>query len=393
MRRSWLQPPRLRIGQDGEGERHATWLELFYDLVFVATVAQLAENLSRDISLDGFIRFLVLFVPVWWSWIGAAYFATRFDTDDTGHRLLTVLQMIAVAAMATNIRNGLGSSSAEFAVSYAIVRLLLVLEYIRAGRYVPEARRLTRRYSRGFALAAMFWLASAFVPIPMRFIFWMVGFLVDFGTPIFAGQLHSQLAPHAWHLPERFGLFTLIVLGESVVGAVSALSEHSWNASSAATAALGLCTAFGLWWVYFDSVAGTAILAARDSGRVIIYQIWIYSHLPLTIGLAALGVGIPQAVLQAPGSLPNAISWLTLGSMAICFFSLAAIHLTTTAPGTKLPKELGAISRSAAAILMLALAASGLRFPPIALTVILTFTCAAMVVVDFYERQSHEDGL
>lgn len=391
MRRSWWQPPRLRIGQSSEGERHATWLELFYDLVFVAAVIQLSENLSRDLSASGFIRFLVLFVPVWWAWIGAAFFATRFDSDDTAHRLLTMLQMIAVAAMTANIHAGLGSSSAGFAMSYAIVRLLLVAEYIRAGKNIPEARPLTGRYSKGFALAALVWLASAFVPIPIRFILWAVGFFIDFGTPISAGQLHSRLAPHESHLPERFGLFTLIVLGETVAGAVSGVSGYRWNMSSAVTAALGLCTAFGLWWIYFDSVAGTAILAARECGRINIYQIWIYSHLPLTIGLTAVGVGITQAVLASSGPLSDIIRWLTFGSMAICFLSLAAIHITTTLPETKLRKELGSTSRMLAAILLLALASSGLKFPPVTLTAVLTLLCAAMVIIDFYERQHHEN--
>lgn len=391
MRRSWLQPPRLRIGPGGEGERHATWLELFYDLVFVAAIFQLSTNLSEDISVSGFLSFLVLFVPVWWSWVGAAFYATRFDTDDTAHRLFTMLQMIAVAAMAVSVRAGLSSMSAEFAASYAVVRLLLVAEYARAGRHVPEARQLTGRYSKGFALAAVLWLASAFVPIPARFALWAVGLLVDFGTPILAGQLHSRLAPHPWHLPERFGLFTLIVLGDSVVRAVSAVSGHSWNVLSATTAALGLCTAFGLWWIYFDSVAGTAIRAARDAGRIVTYQVWIYAHLPLVIGLAAVGVGVTQAVLHAPGTLPSSIRWLALGSMAVCFLSLAAIHLTTTSARASLPREPGAAFRGIAAVFMLALAASGLSLRPVVLTGILALSCAAMVVIDFYEMQIHHD--
>lgn len=389
MRRSWLQPPRLRIGQDGENERHATWLELFYDLVFVTAIIQLSENLIRDISISGFIKFVVLFIPVWWSWIGAAFFATRFDTDDTAHRLLTMLQMIAVAAMAANVHAGLGSSSSGFAISYAIVRLLLVVEYIRAGHYVREARLLTGRYSKGFALAALIWLISAFVPIPTRFLLWAVGLVVDFGTPIFAGQLHSQLAPHAWHLPERFGLFTLIVLGETIAGAVFGVSGHGWNLYSALTAALGMCIAFGLWGLYFDSVAGTAILAAREGGRIAIYQVWIYAHLPLTIGLVAVGVGVTKAVLCAPGLLTPPARWLLLVSAAICFLSLAAIHLTTTWPVSRPSKDVGVASRGFAALFMLVIALSGVILRPVALSGVILVFCAALVIIDFYEMQRH----
>ncbi|MEI1375203.1 MAG: low temperature requirement protein A [Nostoc sp.] len=108
---NFLQPPRLRIGEDTEEERRATWLELFYDLVFVVAVSQLAHNLNEDISLSGLFGFVVLFIPVWWSWIGTTFYANRFDSDDVGHRLLIGIQMLTAAAMAINIHHGLGESS------------------------------------------------------------------------------------------------------------------------------------------------------------------------------------------------------------------------------------------------------------------------------------------
>lgn len=102
---NFLQPPRLRIGEDTEEERRASWLELFYGLVFVVAVSQLAHNLNEDISLSGLFGFVVLFIPVWWSWIGTRFYANRFDSDDVGHRLLIGLQMLTAAAMAINIHH------------------------------------------------------------------------------------------------------------------------------------------------------------------------------------------------------------------------------------------------------------------------------------------------
>ena len=113
--------------------RRATWLELFYDLVFVVVIFQLAHNLEEDFSLYGFLGFLALFVPVWWSWIGAVFYATRFDTDDLGHRILILLQMVGAAALAVNVPDGLGDDSAGFALSYAAIHIILVLEYVRTG--------------------------------------------------------------------------------------------------------------------------------------------------------------------------------------------------------------------------------------------------------------------
>jgi low temperature requirement protein LtrA len=84
----------------------------------------------------------VLFIPVWWAWIGTTFYANRFDSDDVGHRLLTGLQMLAIAALAINVHNGLSESSAGFALAYAAGRILLVIEYLRAANSIPVARPL-----------------------------------------------------------------------------------------------------------------------------------------------------------------------------------------------------------------------------------------------------------
>ncbi|MCL6751006.1 low temperature requirement protein A, partial [Nostoc sp. CCCryo 231-06] len=226
---NFLQPPRLRIGEDTQEERRATWLELFYDLVFVVAVSQLAHNLNEDISLSGLFGFVVLFIPVWWSWIGTTFYANRFDSDDVGHRLLIAIQMLTAAAMAINIHHGLGESSPGFAISYALGRGVLVIEYVRAGRHIPIARPLTTRHAIGFAIAALLWLISASVAIPWRFGFWTLGIIVDFATPLTVRKFQVGLLPHASHLPERFGLFTIIVLGEAIIAVVNGVSEQKWD--------------------------------------------------------------------------------------------------------------------------------------------------------------------
>ena len=133
---------------------------------------------------------------------------------------------------------GLGRGSAGFALSYAAVRFLLVGEYFGAYVWVPAARSLTRRFGLGFGLAATIWLVSAWVPTPPRFYLWGLGLLIDFATPLGAGKLHSQLAPHPTHLPERFAAFILIVLGEAIAAVVMGLTKHAWSPQSGLTAAL-----------------------------------------------------------------------------------------------------------------------------------------------------------
>ena len=127
---------------------------------------------------------MALFVPVWWSWTGAAFYATRFDTDDLGHRILILLQMVGAAALAVNVSDGLGNDSAGFALSYAAIRIILVLEYVRTGisKSFSSATPLIRRYSRGFLSAAIVWIISAFIPPPFRFVLWGIGLVIDFAT-------------------------------------------------------------------------------------------------------------------------------------------------------------------------------------------------------------------
>jgi low temperature requirement protein LtrA len=365
MKKILWKPPRLRIGEGAEGERHATWLELFYDLLFAAVVAQLTFDLSQDLSRFGVLTFVVLGVPVWWAWVGQSFYATRFDTDDLGHRLFIIAQMFAVAAMAVNVHAGLGHSSAGFALSYAAVRFILVGEYWGAHVWVPVARSLTRRFSLGFGLAAAIWLVSAWVPTPFRFYLWGLGLLIDFATPLTAGKkLHSKLAPHATHLPERFALFILIVLGEAIAGVVMGLTKHDWNVQSGLTAALGLSLAFSLWWIYFDNIDGAAIRAAQTRGRIWLYQGWLYAHLPLVIGLAASAVGVQYAIVSPPAvALPPGERWFMCSAIALVFSSIGCIQLVIDASRNEIQKTRLAF-RFGGAAAVLALGALGGLSPP-----------------------------
>lgn len=364
MKKILWKPPRLRIAEGAEGERHATWLELFYDLLFAAVVAQLTFQLSQGLSASGVLAFLVLGVPVWWAWVGQSFYATRFDTDDLGHRLFIIAQMFAVAAMAVNVHDGLGNGSAGFALSYAAVRFILVGEYLGAHVWVPAARSLTKRFALGFGLAAAIWLVSAWVPTPARFYLWGLGLLVDFATPLGAGQLHSQLAPHPAHLPERFAAFILIVLGEAIAGVVMGLTIHAWGVQSGLTAALGLSIAFSLWWVYFDNIDGAAIRAARAQGRIWLYQGWLYAHLPLVIGLAASAVGVQYAVASPQILvLPPEVRWFICGAVALVLLSIGCIQIVIDASRSEIQKtRLGFRFGGAAAAL--GLGALGGMSPP-----------------------------
>jgi low temperature requirement protein LtrA len=392
MLRALLKAPRLRSVT--AGERHATWLELFYDLIFVVAVAELAHTLSAHVDWQGLLTYLFLFVPVWWSWIGATFYATRFDPDDIVHRLLTLVQMAGVAALAVNVHDGLGKTSVAFALSYVAVRAVLIFQYYRAWRSVPEARPLINWYMAGFSISALMWLLSVFVPPPARFVIWAFALLIDIGAPVTARRLAALIPPHISHVPERMGLFIIIVLGESVAAVVRALSELEWDVASSVTALLGLMIAFSLWWTYFNGGGGGGEMPpGLTPRRLRLYQYWLYTHFFLAAGLAAAGVGVEHAVKVAKDAAMSAPDrWLICGAVAASLIALGLVHSTGAAnSGEQRDIRLHAFAHSMAAVLVLFLAAFGGGLSAPVVVGLLALICATQVILDIREQIAHHE--
>jgi low temperature requirement protein LtrA len=378
-------------------ERHATWLELFYDLVFVVTVSQLSHYLFHDVSLSNFFGFLFLFIPVWWSWIGTTFFATRFYSDDLGHRLLLLLQMGGAGAMAVNISSAFNNNFSGFALSYAFMRLILVIEYVRVFRTIKSsesANPLVKRYIIGFSIAAIIWLISAFVPIiEIRFALWVIGLTIDFATPISTSKLTSKFAPHISHLPERMGLFTLIVLGESIVGIVNGMTEQIWDVYSVIEASLGLCISFSLWWLYFDSTGRLPIQILREKGRISLYLIWLYTHFPLVVAITAVGVGIRRLVSSEQHSvLSNSDLWLICGSVAISLISQSVLHLISIDQDTHdfTRRKKFAISRIVSSVVIISIPIILNNYGiPIIIASLITGVCGFQIIFDLKSHPHH----
>jgi low temperature requirement protein LtrA len=383
MVRQWWQPPRLTINIDSDEERKATWLELFYDLVYVVVVAELAAGLNEHVNLDGLLAFVLLFIPVWWSWTGVTFYNDRFDTDNTGHRLLTLLQMVAIVGLAVNVHAGLGETSQGFALAYAANRAVLILMYWRVARAIPQARPLAQHYMAGFSLAALIWLLSVFLPPPLRFVLWTAGLLVDIGTAILprARRLQQQLAVNVTHLPERFGLFTILVLGETVNAVVHGATEHGMDVPTTITTALGLAIAFSLWWIYFDNLDGSVIRRGSFASYT-----WIYTHLPLVIGLTAIGVGVERLVSIEHEHLTDPDRWLIGGAVALSLAAMGVLDLATRRQETAQRNRLRAGFRFGGAALALLLGLLGGDIPTETLMVLVALSGIAQVAVDLYIR-------
>jgi low temperature requirement protein LtrA len=266
-------------------------------------------------------------------------FSTRFDTDDAVQRGLTLLQMFAVAVMAANAQHPLGSrDSAGFAAAYAVVRFVLVLQYARA-RSVHQARGLATRYLAGHGFAAALWLSSAFVMAPARFLIWAIALAIDLGTPWLALSHSVRVPPDAAHLPERFGLFTLILLGESVVAIMEGMeSQEHWTVLAASAAFFSMAAIFTLWWCYFDGVGAAQEHQVRTRRDAIQLHFWSYVHLPLYLGIAVIGVGLQRLVRSADMSglgRPDAL--ILAGSLVIVTVAMTTLRLMRPVPPTSSP--------------------------------------------------------
>lgn len=325
-RRDLIRPPRLHSREANLRDRKVSWLELFYDLVFVVAVSQAAGALNSDLSIYGFFKFSILFITIWWAWVGHTFYLTRFDTDDLAHRLTGLLQILAVAGLAAFIPRALHDQATGFVLSYCFIRGVIIFEYWRAGVHNPEARDLTNRYMRGFSLGVAIWLVSLFFPPHIQILIWALGVFVDVLTPLMSNTIHLKHPPHLSHLPERFGLFTIIVLGEAISSVVMGVSRVGIDFTTAISSMLGLLIAFSIWWIYFDSVRGADSRPVDSSQQVKSYQLWLYSHLPLKMGIVVCAIGVKQTILTPWGDFLNVNQSLAIaGGLGAALLSLGAI--------------------------------------------------------------------
>ena len=269
-------------------DRTVGFLELFYDLVYVATLIQIGNFLSDNLTLLGFGQFMVLLFVVWWAWTGETTFQNRYVVDDITHRFLVLLQMCGVAAMGLSVNGAFDELSVQFALSFVLVRALLALMWVRVYRSHPESRGLSVGYMIGFAGGIAIWLVSTVLPEDSRWIAWLAAIvfeIVFFGKPSL--MVHTRAwAPDDHHFLERFGIFTIIVLGEAFVKVLDDAQGTSLGVDQILSGVSLLTLLFAVWWIHFSDGADEIY----DLDAPIKPFAWIYGHLFLAASLVMYGV-------------------------------------------------------------------------------------------------------
>lgn len=288
--------------------RKATWFELFFDLVFVVAVAQLSGAYAHHYTLGGAVQFALAFLAMWWCWLGHTFYGTRFDQDQPRQRWLGFAHISAVCLIGYGVSAPLADRAWAFGLGLAAFKLLLVVAYQTERRWMGAAG-LIRAYSALYGVQALLWLAGVAWPDTVRWVCWGLALGLDFVSPWLVARHTAAVPPHPEHLPERFGLFTIILLGEGMASVVHALDhgEHL-HASSVIAAVVGGLLSFALWRAYFERVRGHGERHIADAAAGRRMRLWAYGHVPLYLGIASLAAG--TVALAAPDAL-------TLSSAAI----------------------------------------------------------------------------
>lgn len=323
---------RMSARNPEESHRMASPLELLFDLTFVVAVAQLVVELAHGIGgghgAEEVGPFLMVFFAIWWAWMNFTWFASAYDTDDVPYRLLTMLQMGGVLVLAAGVPAAFADEDFRaITLGYLIMRVGLVAQWLRAGFEHPESRTTAWRYAAGVSLVQLGWLARLALPEGLGVASFLVLAVLDVTVPVWAERTGSTFW-HPHHIAERYGLFTIILLGESVLAATAgvqdALGEGGLSGDLVVVSAAALVTLFALWWLYFLEPAGEGLAVKR--GRS---YLWGYGHYGVFAALAALGAGLEAAVAEAGHHLdvaPVALGYAVALPVGIFLLLLWAVH-------------------------------------------------------------------
>ena len=361
-------------------EKKASWLELFYDLIFVAAFIQLGDGLSKHVGIGGFASFSAIVAMLWIVWTGFAFYSNRFNVNDFVHRIVVFVQMFAIGAMAITAPDVLSGKPHRFAMFNSIALFSVALMYWRAWLQVESAQSYGRYWGRVFFVGGTFWFASVFVPAPWCYGLWFIGMAEILVSPFskFSRALEEQFPIDREHLSERYGILTIIVLGESFVKVISSLSGDGASLFVVGQAMFVLLITCCIWWIYFDDVAGSELKKKPMSPLI-----WLYMHLPLQIAVIAVGVALKKAVFfDLSAVVAMKYRWLLCGSLAITFFSVAMIDSVTERRQAELSDKNRVFVRFASAAIILLLAAAGGVMSGMWFLTFVTIICVAQVLFD-----------
>ncbi|GAA1742546.1 low temperature requirement protein A [Luedemannella helvata] len=322
----------------GEAGRRVSWIELYFDLVFVFAVSQVAHVMVEHPDGRGVVAALGLFVTLWWTWIGYVILYNRYGEDSAAQRLFMLAGTIPCAIAATQAHVVSDVHLGGLALALAGARVVLAVAFPATS---GQGHGAGRAAGLGYAVSAAIFAVSAVVPAPVNYVLWGVALAQEAGflllaqarqrrrsgdrtgrrrrpdrRELLAPPAEPGLAVNAPHLAERFNLFMIILLGEIVISVASAaVDAHGHEAGLRVGFLAGLVLAGALWWIYFDSSAGINEFVLRASGGnpAMAYGIYAGGHVPPAFGLLLIAAGVNLSLHDAP---PTAATWFVSAGLA-----------------------------------------------------------------------------
>jgi low temperature requirement protein LtrA len=382
-------------GRDpGEAHRAATPLELLFDLTFVVAFGQAGDQLAHALAAGhvaaGIGAFAFAMFAICWAWINFSWFASAYDTDDWFYRLTTLVQMVGVIVLAlglpqlfSSVEHGGSFLIGGLVAGYVVMRIALVAQWLRAAVQDQVRRRVALTYA-GFVTAAQIgWvlLALAGPDFVTALVVAALLYLLELGGPAFAETRLGGTPWNAAHIAERYGLLTIIALGEVLFGTVTSVAalvaEQGWSVEAVLVVVAGVGLTFGLWWTYF--IIPSSVILRRHRRRAVI---WGYSHVLLFASIAATGAGLHVVAYLVEGEAEIGVTGAIVSVAApVLLFSVVLFLLYTYLMHEGDPFHVGLFAGTVATLVAAVwLAAAG---GSLGLSLILVTLSPAVVVVGY----------
>lgn len=377
----------MRARDENEAHRASTTLELFFDLCFVVAIALAASNLHHEVIedhiFDGVLAYSMVFFAIWLAWLNFTWFASAFDTDDAVYKLMTFLQMSGVLTLAAGVPRAFHDvDMGLMTAGYVVMRLAMVAQWLRAAHGDPEHRPASLRFAVGVSVMQVMWVARLALPEDLLIPSILPLVLGELAVPLWAERAR-RTTWHAGHITERYGLFTIIVLGESILASTIAMQtafDAGFGDAELISIAIGvLVIVFAMWWLYFE-VEENALL--RTFFGAFAYG---YGHLPVFAAAAAVGAGVQVLVehVTGHGHITDLVAALALTvPVSLYVLGVWAVGILPNAKGVV------RFAYPACAVMVLLLVPVGAPVPTTA--VCLASLVAVLVLTDHHiDRHTH----
>ena len=333
----------MRPRSPDEGHRASTPLELFFDLVFVVAIAHAAGHLHHAVAdahvAEGILSYVMVFFAIWWAWMNFTWFASAYDTDDVPYRLATFVQLTGCLILAAGVPRAFDAHDfTTMTYGYVIIRLALVGQWLRAARSDSDRRACAHRYALGVTVCQLGWVGLLFVPREWALPGFLALVIAELLVPMWAERACATTW-HPGHIAERYGLFTIIVLGESILAASFAIQSAIQTGDVTTDLAMiivgGLLIVFSMWWLYFDRPMEGLLTSLPRA------FLWGYGHFAIFASVAAVGAGLGVAVDHATGHAEIGAfgaGAATAVPVGVYLLSLWGLHIRL---GTALPAGAG----------------------------------------------------